>query len=165
MSAAGDMDGGSTGWSNSARSRWSLSRPKGEDGEPADTNERVLTKRKANYSAIGDDIKLRWISGVLVSQARLGAAFAGAAKQIADDVFLRMLRRSYSQERWVSLSRNATNFAPKVFAKAPDAEGHSAKDFSAAMERLLHDRKVKTETYGRFGHQRLAPCDEPGGEP
>jgi RecA-family ATPase len=45
MSATGDLDGGSTAWSNSARSRWSLSRPKGDDEQPGDADERLLQRR------------------------------------------------------------------------------------------------------------------------
>ena len=140
LSATGDMDGGSTGWSNSARSRWSLSRPKGEDGEPTDTNERILTKRKANYSAIGDDIKLRWVSGVLVPPQRPGAAFAGAYKQIADDVFLTLLKRCAEQGIYVHHTNTSTLYAPKIFAKRPDRDGHTAKDFDMAMNRLFSNR-------------------------
>jgi RecA-family ATPase len=59
MKDGGTMDSGSTGWSNSSRSRWALTRPVVQDGEPPDPDARILTRMKANYSSIGDAIKLR----------------------------------------------------------------------------------------------------------
>lgn len=55
-------DGGhsaSTDWSNAARSRLCLSRAKEEaDGQNADPDVRLLTRKKAQYAAVGDAIKL-----------------------------------------------------------------------------------------------------------
>jgi RecA-family ATPase len=154
MSVTGDMDGGSTGWSNSARSRWSLTRPKSEDGEPADTDERILTRRKANYASIGDAIKLQWRAGVLTTSQRPGVAFAGAYRQTVDDVFLRLLGRCEAQGLRVSNSSHSPNYAPKEFAKRPDAEGYRAREFADAMASLFSQQKISMEEYGRKGDAR-----------
>jgi RecA-family ATPase len=53
----------STDWSNATRSRLYLGRPKppkdkngGDDDEPVNTNERILTRKKANFASIGNSI-------------------------------------------------------------------------------------------------------------
>jgi RecA-family ATPase len=149
LSKDGDLDGGSTAWSNSARSRWSLARPKAEGDEQADTNERLLTRRKANYASIGDTIKLRWQNGVLVPIGAPTGLAAMAERADADAVFLRLLARLNAENRPLSPSRNAGNSAPKAFAQCPDRQGFRRRDFEAAMERLFAANKITTEEYGR----------------
>lgn len=58
----GTGESGSTAWNNAVRARLYLTRP--EDGLP---EQRVLTRKKSNYSASGDDVKidLIWQEGVL----------------------------------------------------------------------------------------------------
>jgi len=164
MSTTGDLDGGSTGWSNSARARWSLTRgQKDTDGSPAaDLDERILTRRKANYAGIGDTIKLRWTAGVLQPVRPGGGPFAAVNQALgAEQNFLALLARFEADGRPLSESRNAGNYAPKVFAKCPDAQGYTKQQFSAAMERLFAAGKIRLVTYGRRGaeHQRLALAD------
>jgi hypothetical protein len=59
---SGTGESGSTAWNNAVRARLYLTRP--EDGLP---QQRVLTRKKSNYSASGDDVKLDllWADGVL----------------------------------------------------------------------------------------------------
>jgi RecA-family ATPase len=59
---SGSGESGSTAWNNAVRARLYLTRP--EDGLP---EQRVLTRKKSNYSASGDDVKLDliWKEGVL----------------------------------------------------------------------------------------------------
>jgi putative DNA primase/helicase len=58
--------GGSTGWNNTVRSRLYFYRPDGEDEK---TSARTLTRKKANYAAIGDEVKLRWQDGVFLTRS------------------------------------------------------------------------------------------------
>ncbi len=74
--SSGDMDGGSTGWNGGARSRWSLVTPRDEDG-PVDETARVLTKRKANYSTRGDEIRLRFARRRAGARGRAGQRHGG----------------------------------------------------------------------------------------
>jgi hypothetical protein len=62
----GTGESGSTAWNNAVRSRLYLT--KDEDGLP---EQRILTRKKANYAASGDDVKLDliWSDGVLKSSA------------------------------------------------------------------------------------------------
>jgi hypothetical protein len=60
--ATGTGSGGSTAWNNGVRSRWYLAKPEGGSDD-----QRVLTRKKANYAAAGDNerIDLIWDEGVL----------------------------------------------------------------------------------------------------
>ena len=63
---SGDGYGGNTAWSNTVRSRLYLSRPEDQDDDDADLNERVLSRKKANYAGLGEDLPLVWSEGVLL---------------------------------------------------------------------------------------------------
>ncbi len=167
LSAGGSMDSGSTGWSNSARSRWALTRPEAQEGETVDPNERLLTRRKANYATIGDDIKLVWRNGLLLPTATGIAAspYAGANRRAEiEAVFLTLLTRAAAQGRPMNTSRNAGNYAPAIFAKAPDRKGVSKREFEFAMESLLAAGAILAEQYGppskRMTRLALAQSDE-----
>lgn len=153
MGVSGDLDGGSTAWSNSVRSRWSLARPKG-DGEPPDPDERVLTRRKANYAAIGADVRISWQRGVLVPVHERTGLAGVAASRSADEAFLRCLDEADAVGRRVSDSKHASNYAPKVFATSPSAEKYKSADLTKAMSRLFADGIIRMQTYGRTGDAR-----------
>ena len=63
---SGDGYGGNTAWSNTVRSRLYLSRAEELDDDDADPNERTLSRKKANYSGLGEDLPLVWSEGVLL---------------------------------------------------------------------------------------------------
>ena len=152
--ASGEQDGGSTAWSNSVRSRWSLSRPPGEDGARPDPDARILTRRKANYAAAGETMELRWDDGVLIPVAQIGGVFGTIAKQAVEAVFIDLMERCAAQGLNVSPSKNAANYAPKIFAKRPDAKGYKRADFDMAMHRLFAERRIIAEPYGRTSDSR-----------
>jgi hypothetical protein len=77
--ASGSGAGGSTGWNNSVRSRWYLQAAEG------DPNARILTRKKSNYAAAGDDqkIDLIWEAGVLrVAEKADGGEVMGGNKAV-----------------------------------------------------------------------------------
>lgn len=149
--STGTLDGGSTAWSNTVRSRWSLARPEGEDA-PLDTPERVLTRRKANYASIGDAVKLRWTDGALVPVNANGAVRGAGARAVAEMTFLDLLDRCEAQSLFVSESTHSGNYAPKVFAKRPDARGLSKRDFETAMGTLFATGRIRVIDYTRNRH-------------
>jgi RecA-family ATPase len=149
MGRDGDLDGGSTAWSNTARARWSLARAKGEGDDRPDADERILTRRKANYASIGDTIRLRWSNGVLVPVERPSGLAALAQQTGADAAFMAMLAKATAEGRHLSDRRNAGNFAPREFGKRPDRGGFTARDLEAAMERLFAADKIRMADYGR----------------
>jgi RecA-family ATPase len=146
---------GSTDWSNGVRSRLYLSRPKSDSNTPdqPDTDERLLTRKKANYASIGDTIKLRWRDGLLVPQESMPSYF----RRPVEDVFLALLdAHNGANRRPLSESNNATNYAPRVFANLSDRDRDNYRfgDFQRAMEALFKGRKIASETYGRKGDER-----------
>ncbi len=147
--SSGDMDGGSTGWNGGARSRWSLVTPRDEDG-PVDETARVLTKRKANYSTRGDEIRLRFRDGVLEREGGLGSGMvASLERRNCEAVFLDLLARLTTTGLRASASRNAGNYAPRLFSERSDRQGFTRRDFERAMGALFSTGAIKVEPYGR----------------
>lgn len=58
--ANGSGQSGSTAWNNTFRSRFYLTR---EEGDEADPNGRLLSRKKANYAARDAEIRLQWHDG------------------------------------------------------------------------------------------------------
>ena len=161
--STGTMDSGSTGWSNSSRSRWALTRAGVAEGEVGDPDERLLTRHKANYASIGETIKLRWQNGVLVPQANERSSFSGVGRKAEiEATFQVLLDRATVQGRHLSHANKASNYAPKVFATQPDRKGITAREFQFAMEALLAAGQIEIQPYGppskeRFKLARTAP--------
>ncbi len=148
MSRGGDLDGGSTAWSNTARARWSLTRPEGKPGE-VDPDERILARRKANYASIGDTVRVRWQAGAFVPvMALTGEAWLQAQKE-HEVVFLRLLNRLNLSGRNVSPSKFSDTYAPKVFSLHPERDGRVRADFEGAMERLFAMGLIQAVDVGR----------------
>jgi RecA-family ATPase len=155
MANSGDMDGGSTAWSNTARSRWAMTRPIAEDGEEVDPDIRILSRRKANYAAREAEIKLRWDHGALVPLGASRDRFTAAASEAdARDLFLVLLDRCDEINMPVTSSKNAGNYAPRVFAKRTDRLGRTVRDFEAAMGALFTSGHLALVNYGRPGDER-----------
>jgi RecA-family ATPase len=145
---SGTGTSGSTGWSNSVRSRLYLDRVHDADGSEPDTNARVLRSMKMNYGSVGNEIRMRWQRGVFVTE---GAASSGdpivtAAK--AERVFLEQLDRTNGHNVRVSASPNANNYAPKVFTKDALKQGVKKRDLVEAMARLMDRGKIENAPYG-----------------
>lgn len=140
----GNEYSGSTGWSAHVRNRLFLDyRGKPEDGSPADDDERILRKSKANYGKRGEEIVFRWQDWAFVRPEDLGQ---DRARQIAEinlvnaenERFIECLKKKISERVNVSVRSAASNYAPRVFAKMPSAGGMKVEQFERAMERLLH---------------------------
>lgn len=151
--ASGALDGGSTAWNNSMRSRWTLAKASKADDE-ADDGERILTRAKANYAPDGGVIRLRWASGVLVPVSRDGGVAGAIVRRAAEDTFLTLLDRHEAQGSPVSDSPNAANYAPKLFARRPDREGYRKAEFETAMNSLFAARRIRMTEYADKGRPR-----------
>jgi RecA-family ATPase len=145
MSSGTGMSG-STAWSNSVRSRLYLDRPKGGDYE-IDPDLRVLRVKKFNYGRVDAEIRLRWHHGCFIADGPTGGFNRLAAEANAERVFLDLLDTLTAQGRDVSPNRSSA-FAPTVFAKHPNRQGVSKKEFEGAMERLLTLGRIRIETSG-----------------
>ena len=144
----GTGDSGSTGWSNSFRSRAYFHSPKAneEDEEPIDPLERILSRKKANYAIREETVELRWDSGVFVRKDNSGI-IGTIKRRTVERVFMDQLAAIKREGRHVSDNSRAPNFAPKLFAGRPDREGFKFQDFKRAMETLFVDRKIHITDY------------------
>ena len=132
---------GSTGWSNSVRSRLYFSQPSGEDADP---DLRVLELMKSNYSRIGTTLNVRWKDGVFGHES-VGTQLDCAALNVkAEHVFLQLLDAYTEQGRPVNAS-SGTNYSPTVFASDPKAEGITKAKFSTVMKSLFHKNVIANE--------------------
>jgi RecA-family ATPase len=150
--SSGEGDGGSTGWSNAFRSRLYLRHEEG--GDP---NVRVLERKKANYAAKNDELRLHWRNGVIIPDEALSApGMTSMGRVDAKAVFLSLVREMVIQNRTVSSSGRSGNYAPRLFEKLPRDQSHGLRraDFERAMNALLKDRKIENVAYGRKGDER-----------
>jgi RecA-family ATPase len=132
---------GSTAWNNAVRSRLYLTRPKAVDGDPEDFDARILKTMKANYGAIGGEVRLRYDDGVFVcdqAAGRGGFETRVEARNI-EQRFLDALRQLTERQQTVSHKPRAMNYAPKVMCRLPEFKGYSARD----IEQVLLDLWAK----------------------
>lgn len=125
---------GSTAWFNQSRMVLKL--------ETLDNGLRRLSVEKSNYGPTGKPIEFFWHNGVFKLQSELPADYAAelAASEQArfeDATFLACLAKAKAENRAVSPSTSASNYAPKIFAAMPTANGVKRSGFEAALQRLL----------------------------
>ena len=142
--ASGTGTCGSTGWSNSVRSRLYLKR----DTENQD--KRTLELMKSNYSRIGTEIHLEYVAapGYFIHDAHSSALDFKAAQNRVRRVFMELLDSHASQGRRVN-AHGGTTFAPTAFSKHGQSEGITKRAFSLAMKSLLAERVIDSIMDGR----------------
>lgn len=135
---------GSTAWNAAVRSRMYLSRP--EEGA---SDERILTRGKANYAKSGDEtaIRLFYADGVLhaCDDAEDGDSILWAAKEEA----CKLVDRAWSQGRPYSGQKGHARF---IYTALPDEMakgGFSAQIVRQALRELIVDDSVVTLAKGR----------------
>lgn len=154
-SVSGMTDGrgasGSTGWPNAVRSHLYLERA------PSDTRDpdlRILSSLKANYARGGSGaIEMRWRAGVFVA-VDVEARERDTA-DLAESVFMDLLRRFTDQGRYVNAASGAT-YAPSIFAKEERAKaaGVTRGQLTEAMGRLFDGGLIVIATRRVAGHER-----------
>ncbi|MDQ0348389.1 AAA family ATPase [Ancylobacter vacuolatus] len=147
---SGTGTSGSTGWSNSVRSRLYLTRPTG-DGE--DPNARELTVMKSNYGAVGDKVRVRWEAGAFVADSLMEPAMMGVINKKVDDLFVALLSKFNRLGQRVGVS-TGTSYAPAKMAKHDDARGFNKRQLEQAMQRLLEAGTIRLIWEGPPSHQR-----------
>jgi RecA-family ATPase len=147
--ASGSGSSGSTGWNNSVRSRLYLERIKGGDGSEDDPDARVLKTMKANYAAVGAQVRLRWSRGVFVAEgaASVSSFSAIAAEAHADRIFIDLVAKYAAEGRHVSATASS-NYAPALFEKDQRSDGVKKRGFTMAMNRLFEAGRIKVEEFG-----------------
>jgi RecA-family ATPase len=144
---------GSTGWSNSVRSRLYFQIAKAADGSEPDKNLRTLEGMKSNYGVPGGKIDLEWKNGLFVPVHGPTGIDKLAADKKAEDVFIGLLKELSDQGRNVNANKGPT-YAPAVFAKEDSAQGMKRGDLEGAMGRLLKSKTIKIEHFGPPSHSR-----------
>lgn len=144
---SGDQDGGSTAWSNAFRSRLSFERPAEERNEPPPhPDDRLMTRRKANYASIGTTVRMRWTAGAF---ATVADSVALRDRPAVENVFLILLDKMREEGRHVSSSKNAGNYAPRAFHRHVGRQDYKQAEFEGAMEKLFDQKVIMTGTYTR----------------
>jgi hypothetical protein len=147
--ASGTGLSGSTAWNNSVRSRLYLRSAKSDDADD-ETDLRILEVMKANYTAKGEQISLRWRDGLLVME---GTALAPAASPMerasvearARNLLRALVSRFNGENRTVS-PKPTSNNGIGMLAKLPEARSLHPNErmrkqlLTAAMNELFADR-------------------------
>jgi RecA-family ATPase len=152
----GEGTSGSTGWNNSFRSRLFFRAPDAEKGEPADQDARILDRKKANYAARNEQVKLRWRNGVIDTEAPVTPGATAVGSRAARDVFLDLLDEFDRMKRPASDNAKAGNYAPRMFGKLPrdQRRDYREADFHRAMESLFRSRVIEIIEYGKPSDMR-----------
>lgn len=113
--ASGAGTGGSTAWSNTVRSRLYLT---AQDGDNADPNARILSRKKANYAARDAEVNLVWRAGCLIVPGEDDAASDMPDWQIITEIFKSIDTAWVAKKPWsiVPQSRMQGRYLP-TFAK------------------------------------------------
>jgi hypothetical protein len=149
----GDNYSGSTANVNAVRSHLSI-----EKEEGGDPDVRVLKVSKGNYVKPGEVARFRWHDHALIRPEDLppdvATQLAATSRATAaNDAFLRCLAAVTEQGRSASDGKGST-YAPRMFARMPEARGFDEEDLAAAMERLLHRGVVKAnEVIGKYANR------------
>jgi RecA-family ATPase len=138
---------GSTGWSNSVRSRLYFKAAGLDVDEGADSDVRELRVMKSNYGPAGEVVRLRWQAGVFVPVGSAAPLAQVAAEADADAAYLDCLDAATAQNRRV-YPEPGRGFAPKVFEDMPQARGLRWRALHKAQERLFAAERVRVVESG-----------------
>jgi RecA-family ATPase len=144
---SGSGTSGSTAWNNSVRSRLYLTADKEDD------DLRVLKGMKANYSAKGGELKLRWHEGAFILDDGKPSEAAGLINRHTDAKFRELLSAINRSGQRVAPTKGV-NYAPSVMVMRPEAKGTSKKALEASMHRLLSEGIIKVVIDGPPSKQR-----------
>ncbi|WDF73936.1 bifunctional DNA primase/polymerase [Novosphingobium sp. KACC 22771] len=138
----GNGHSGSTAWVNAVRSQFVLE-------HDTKTDLRTVTVGKANYARKGKAMRFAWQDWAFVLERDLSPDRAAALDDVAkvngeNAAFLRCLEVCTKQRRNAS-HQPGSNYAPKMFAGMPEAEGIKSAGFAAALERLLHIGQIELD--------------------
>lgn len=148
--SSGTGSAGSTAWNNAVRSRLYLTRPKAADGDPEDFDARTLKTMKANYGAIGGEIKLRYDQGVFVCDqaAGRGGSMGRMEARNIEQRFLDTLGKFAERQQAVTHKPRSPNYAPKIFARLPEFKGHTVRDIEQVMQDLWANGSITEAPMG-----------------
>lgn len=147
VSIAGAQRGesGSVQWSNGCRMRTYLRRLLDKEGNEAHPTVRELVVMKANWSASGLVLPMRWHNGVFQPLTELDRQ--AREDWVQNTVFMELMYRFTREKRNVSPNPRAPNYVLNVFSKEVEATGTSVDELDKAMRELLRVRRIGVEEY------------------
>lgn len=167
--SSGTGSSGNVAWNNSVRSRLYLKRQHDDPHEITDLDFRKLVSMKANYAPTGGEIGMRWEKGRFVPTetpaTATGTIDRMAIASKAERVFLALVHRFNEEGRNISpTSGNA--YAPYLFAKHPQSEGVTKRQFEIAMDTLFAAKRIKIVEQGPPSKRRrnIAIVEDQGEE-
>lgn len=144
---------GSTAWENAVRMRWFLGRnmpDSQEEEEGAESDLRVLAKRKSNYSA-DDVIKLRVGNRVFTVEDERqddGTVIGSIRESNARKAVLGGL--AWLRERSIDASdQYSVGYLPTLLIRYEQAGGHTKKDLDRAMRQLIASGQIQRGVVGK----------------
>jgi RecA-family ATPase len=154
---------GSTAWHNSVRARCYMKSIVPEEGQQPDTDLREISFKKNNYGPVSANIVLRYQNGLFLPVPGMSSLDQAARDAKVDDVFLKVLKHLTQQGHDLGPNKTASNYAPAVIVKHPDARGIRKEELEAAQQRLLDTNNIHIVTVGPESKRRkyLAPGPAP----
>ncbi len=160
-SVAGMKDGhgysGSTAWRGSVRSLLTFET---EDGEDADPDRRILTRRKANYAKAGTTLPVRYLGGAFVAEHSPVEQPTMMDALTDEMLFLRGLEKALATGQCPSASKSAEGYAPRFVLRSLGKDGQSVtvKRLEGAMQRLFARGEIIVQHHWK-GSKPLTPKD------
>jgi hypothetical protein len=142
---SGTGTSGSTGWSNSVRSRLYL--------KVTSPDTRTLELMKINTGKTGEKVEMRWDEGVYVLDNGGDPAVEAFVNSSTDKVFLDLLALFNEQGQNVTIT-GGKNYAPAKMAEHPKAKGFTKKQLAVSMQRLMDAKRIKLVTEGSGTRER-----------
>lgn len=150
--STGSGTSGSTAWNNAVRSRFYLTGVKDRGGKARFPDMRQLKSMKQNYGRPDMVIDLVWENGIYLPVTE-DEATKKAASALAKETFLQMLDQYNGEGRAVS-HKPGPSYAPTIFASDHRNAGFDKHMFKDAMDMLLGDKAIKSETFGPPSKER-----------
>ncbi len=152
----GGGESGSTAWNNSVRSRLYLKRRKSVDGDEGDSDVRILSRVKANYSQAGTEITLRWSEGCFINETPpelLGDQ--SAHERAVENAFIAGLAELEAKDIACNIYKGQTNYAPKSLRELTNAcRSFNETQLTVTMKRLLRLDRLKSIVEGPPSRRR-----------
>lgn len=158
--AMGSEFSGSAAWENAVRMRWYMGtrlpdqRPDAQDDEAPQTNVVYLAKRKANYTE-KDYRRLRFVNGVLAPESvGLGCRFDQASRDdLAEQILLKAMQRLLQAGLKPTDGPSSPDYLPRQAIAKGFHEGHTKKELTAAMNRLMGTNRLRRVQIGQYSNR------------
>ena len=139
---------GTTQWHNAVRARMFLRGMKPAADEQPQGDLREIIFKKNQYGPISENVVLQYRDGMFLPAPGVTSLDRAAYEAKAENVFLDLLARFTRENRNVA-AKPCSSYAPRVFAREPEAKGVSSKALADAMGRLFKSEKIWNEPHGR----------------